>query len=239
MRYSPSKRADRAARPPGARPSAPPRWRSSREQQRRARLRRARRTRRAPRRRARRASRVVAGVRHRLLGVHVDAAEHGGRDASPTCRSPGSSARSAASAAAPASAPPAYAPSITTTERPRRNAGSSGSGGRCMIRIDVVISSGAVRVQACQARSTSACALVRATATCRRRPRRRGTAGTPSRSRRRSCRRRRAAPRTGRRARRRSRGRARPSGVTSSIAVTLLAARPCLRASQLRPPPSV
>ena len=30
-----------------------------------------------------------------------------------------------------------------------------------------------------------------------------------------------------------------PSGVTSSIAVTWLAASPCLRASQLRPPPSV
>jgi hypothetical protein len=69
----------------------------------------------------------------------------------------GSSARSFASAAAPAPASPAYAPSITTIERPARNGGSSGSGGRCMIRNEVVISSGAVRVQSRHARSTSAC----------------------------------------------------------------------------------
>ena len=68
----------------------------------------------------------------------------------------GSSARSAAIAAAPSSAPPAYAPSITTTERPDRNGGSSGSGGKCMIRIAVVSSSGAVSLSACQACSTSA-----------------------------------------------------------------------------------
>ena len=69
----------------------------------------------------------------------------------------GSSARSAATAAAPSSGVPANAPSITTTERPDRNGGRSGSGGRCMIRNDVVTSSGAVRVQSRHARSTSAC----------------------------------------------------------------------------------
>ena len=69
--------------------------------------------------------------------------------------SSGSSARSAAIASAPGPASPANAPSITATERPRRKSGSSGSGGKCMTRIDVVTSSGAVRVQSRQTRSTS------------------------------------------------------------------------------------
>ena len=73
----------------------------------------------------------------------------------------GSSARSAASAAAPSSAPPAYAPSTTTTERPDRNGGSSGSGGKWMIRNDVVTSSGAVRVHVVPGAQQLGVALVR------------------------------------------------------------------------------
>ncbi len=68
----------------------------------------------------------------------------------------GSSARRAASASAPSAVLPAYAPSISTTDRPDRNGGSSGSGGKCMIRNAVVTSSGAARVQSRQARRTSA-----------------------------------------------------------------------------------
>ena len=47
------------------------------------------------------------------------------------------------------------APSMTTTERPLRNGGSSGIGGRLITRSDVVTESGAVRDHCAQARTTS------------------------------------------------------------------------------------
>ena len=67
----------------------------------------------------------------------------------------GASPRSGASTAAASATPPATAPSITTIERPRTNSGSSGSGGTCRMRADVVTSSGTVRVHSTHAASTS------------------------------------------------------------------------------------
>ena len=150
----------------------------------------------------------------------------------------GSSARSAATASAPPSIDPANAPSTTTTERPARNGGRSGSGGRCMIRNEVVISSGALRVHSCQVRSTSAWRSY-------------GHRNMPAYTSAYGYRRNSIAvttpkfpppPRSAQNRSAWSSAVARtsaPSGVTSSIAVTLFAARPCLRESQLRPPPSV
>lgn len=67
----------------------------------------------------------------------------------------GASARSVASRLAAVASSSRRAPSITTTERPLRNGGSSGSGGKCITRSVVVADSGAVPVQAAHARATA------------------------------------------------------------------------------------
>ena len=66
-----------------------------------------------------------------------------------------------------------------------------------------------------------------------------GAAGTPARSRRRSCCRRPAAPRTGRGSRRSLAVRDSPSAVTMSTESRLSHVSPCLPTSQPTPPPSV
>ena len=58
----------------------------------------------------------------------------------------GPSARSGASSSAARSSSSSTAPSITTSWRPLRNGGSSGSGGKLITRIDVVTESGSSRV---------------------------------------------------------------------------------------------
>ena len=68
----------------------------------------------------------------------------------PNRSSSGSSARSGSSTAGS----PWTAPSMITTLRPRRNSGSSSSGGSCMIRKEVVTWSGASTAHAAQAVST-------------------------------------------------------------------------------------
>ena len=68
----------------------------------------------------------------------------------------GPSARSGASSSpARAGVLDEVAPSIITTPRPRRNCGSSGIGGNCMIRIDVVTESGTSAVHSRQVCMTS------------------------------------------------------------------------------------
>ena len=68
--------------------------------------------------------------------------------------SSGRSARRPCSIAAPSSSEPSAAPSMTTTERPWRNGGRSGIGGRRRIRNDVLMASGALGAQALHSRST-------------------------------------------------------------------------------------
>ena len=67
----------------------------------------------------------------------------------------GPSARSGASSSAARSASSTTAPSMITTPRPRRNSGSSGSGGSCMMRAEVVTESGTAAVHSRQACMTS------------------------------------------------------------------------------------
>ena len=88
--------------------------------------------------------RAVAAVRDRLLRVHVDPAQRRRRGRRERVHLGLERAQRRERRGAPA-ASPAYAPSITTTERPDRNGGSSGSGGKCMMPDDVVTSSGARR----------------------------------------------------------------------------------------------
>ena len=150
----------------------------------------------------------------------------------------GPRARSGARISAARSASSTIAPSISTTPRPRRKSGSSGSGGSCMIRIEVVTESGASAVHSRQACSTS-------------RARSHGNSIMPAYTLRIGISSNSIAttapklPPPPRSAQKRSgfswreACSSRPSAVTTSAESRRLAARPYLRPSQLRPPPSV
>ena len=98
--------------------------------------------------------RVVAEAGHRVLGIHVDPAERGRRDHRERVDLRLERAQRRQHLLGEYWSPSA-APSITTTPRPRRNSGTSGFAGICMMRADVVTLSGAVAVHSRQACSTS------------------------------------------------------------------------------------
>ena len=67
----------------------------------------------------------------------------------------GESSRSGARHFSPSAGSPHQAPSMITSCRPRRNSGMSGIGGNCIIRAEVLISSGASGAHSAQRFSTS------------------------------------------------------------------------------------
>jgi hypothetical protein len=149
----------------------------------------------------------------------------------------GRSSRSGARIRSASVSPPSTAPSTATRLRPRIISGSSGSGGSRSTRSEVVTSSGAAAAQSRQRRSTGSSSVASqasspAYAVAIGNSANSSAVTTPK------------LPPPPRSAQNRSgswpaSARTRlPSAVTSSIAVTLLVCRPCLRAYQPMPPPS-